>query len=75
MIDYADSFDLRDYSSDLQFLQMARASGIQSGTYLKSIDKQIAALVIDDDSDLSKANAEIDSVSAIGQFDTGLPVG
>jgi hypothetical protein len=74
MIDYADSFDLRDYSSDLQFLQMARASGIQSDTYLKSIDKQIAALVIDDDSDLSKANAEIDSVNTVGVFDDSLQI-
>jgi hypothetical protein len=39
---YPDSFNLRDYASDLQFLQQAKASGVQSDSFLKEVDKQIA---------------------------------
>jgi hypothetical protein len=69
VIDYADSFDLRDYQADLEFLQMARASGLQSGTFLRSIDKQIAALVVDDD-ELQQAYGEIEQQRIVGQFNT-----
>ena len=73
VIDYADSFDLRDYQSDLEFLQMARASGLQSGTFLRAIDRQIAALVVDDD-ELPQAYDEIAQQRIVGQFTTELPV-
>jgi hypothetical protein len=69
VIDYADSFDLRDYHADLEFLQMARASGLQSGTFLRAIDRQIAALVVDDD-ELPQAYDEIAQQRIIGQFNT-----
>tara|TARA_Y100001938_G_scaffold149909_1_gene238631 strand:- start:8462 stop:9826 length:1365 start_codon:yes stop_codon:yes gene_type:complete len=69
VIDYADSFDLRDYHADLEFLQMARASGLQSGTFLRAIDRQIAALVVDDD-ELPQAYDEIAQQRIIGQFAT-----
>lgn len=69
VIDYADSFDLRDYHADLEFLQMARASGLQSGTFLRAIDRQIAALVVDDD-ELPQAYDEIAQQRIIGQFTT-----
>ena len=42
---YPDSFNLRDYASDLQFLQQAKASGVQSDSFLKEVDKQIARAV------------------------------
>jgi len=74
LIDYADSFDLRDYHADLEFLQMAKATGLQSGTFNRSIDRQIAALVVDDD-ELTQAYDEIDQQRAFGDFATGLPVG
>lgn len=65
---YPDSFDIRDYESELRFLQMARSSGVQSRTFSKEIDKQIADLVLDDDL-LHQAHQEIDSdVRAVGQF-------
>jgi len=71
-IDYADSFDLRDYHSDLEFLQMARASGVQSNTFLRSIDKQIASLVVKDD-DLHQSYDEIEQTPVtLGQFNTEL---
>ena len=34
-IDYPDTFDLRDYAADLQFLQVAKASGVVSDTFAK----------------------------------------
>ncbi len=73
-IDYADSFDLRDYQADLEFLQMARASGLQSGTFQRAIDRQIAALVVEDD-ELPQAYDEIANQRIVGQFTTELPVG
>jgi len=70
VIDYADTFDLRDYASDLEFLQMARATGVQSATFKTSIDKQIAALVVDED-DLAQAYDEIEATpTVLGQFNT-----
>jgi hypothetical protein len=73
-IDYPDTFDLRDYAADLQFLQVAKASGVKSDTYTKEIDKQIAKAVIDDDEKIDAINQEIDATSTtIGQFQTNLP--
>ena len=67
-------FYLRDYASDLQFLQTAKASGVKSETFIKEIDKQIARAVVDDDESINSINNEIDSSSsAIGQFSTTLP--
>jgi hypothetical protein len=45
---YPESFDLRDFSADLQFLQQAKASGVISDTFIKEVDKQIARAVVDD---------------------------
>ncbi len=71
MIDYPDTFDLRDYASDLQFLQQAKASGVKSETFQKEIDKQIAKAVVDEDEKINLINNEIDSASAtLGQFGT-----
>ena len=68
---YPDSFDLRDYASDLQFLQMAKASGVQSDTFIKEIDKQIAKAVVDDDDKIRDIENEIDAKARpIGQFST-----
>jgi len=69
MISYPDSFDLRDYESELRFLQQARASGVKSVTLLREIDKKVADLVLDDEV-LAQAHAEIDEqTTAVGDFD------
>ena len=70
-IDYPDSFDLRDASSDLEFLQKARASGVPSQRFNKGVDKLIAELVLDD-LDLAEAYKEID---AGGDMDQGFEKG
>jgi len=68
---YPDSFNLRDYASDLQFLQMAKASGVQSDTFAKEIDKQIARAVVDDDEKIASIDNEIMAkTESIGQFST-----
>lgn len=68
---YPDSFDLRDYAQDLQFLQMAKASGVQSDTFIKEIDKQITQAVVDDDEKINQIESEIDAQARpIGQFST-----
>jgi hypothetical protein len=68
---YPDSFNLRDYASDLQFLQAAKASGVPSDTFAKEVDKQIARAVVDDDDVINTIDAEIDAKAApIGQFST-----
>ena len=66
-----DTFDIRDWASDVQLLQTAKASGVKSETFTKEIDKQIVSAVIDDDDAINTINNEIDnSTTAIGQFDT-----
>ena len=68
---YPDSFNLRDYASDLQFLQAAKASGVPSDSFVKEVDKQIARAVVDDDEKISTIDDEIDAKAApIGQFST-----
>ena len=70
-IDYPDTFDIRDWASDIQLLQIAKASGVKSETFTKEIDKQIVSAVIDDDDSINTINNEIDSsTSAIGSFST-----
>lgn len=67
-IDYPDSFDLRDYESELRFLQQTKASGVRSATLTREIDKRIADLVLDDET-LTQAHEEIDgNTTAIGEF-------
>ena len=68
-IEYPESFDIRDWATDLELLQQAKASNIKSATFAKEIDKQIAKTVIDDDMTLEQINSEIDSnTTAIGEF-------
>ena len=67
-ISYPDSFDIRDYESELRFLQQARAAGVKSVTLLREIDKKIADLVLDDEV-LGTAHNEIDeATTAVGDF-------
>ena len=68
-VEYPESFDIRDWATDLELLQSAKASNIKSATFAKEIDKQIAKTVIDDDMTLEQINSEIDSnTTAIGEF-------
>ena len=70
-IEYPDTFDIRDWASDIQLLQTAKASGVKSETFTKEIDKQIVSAIIDDDESINTINNEIDSSSsAIGVFST-----
>lgn len=67
-ISYPDSFDLRDYSQELQFLQQVQASGVRSETLRKEVDKQIADLVLDDEVLVAAHNEIEQSRAAVGQF-------
>jgi len=70
-VNYPDTFDIRDWANDLQYLQMAKASGIKSETFNKELDKQIAEAVIDDSEMMKTINDEIDAVRTVrGQFQT-----
>ncbi len=69
-VDYPDSFNLRDYASDLQYLQQAKASGVRSSTFQKEIDKQIVDAVIDDDAVIKTINDEITAQTEVGVFET-----
>jgi len=64
---YPDSFDIRDYPNELEFLQKARASGLQSATFNRGVDKMIADLILDDE-ELQQAYDEIDSARQLGDF-------
>jgi len=64
---YPDSFDVRDYQNELMFLQQARASGVQSPTFQRGVDKMIVDLILDDE-ELQKAYDEIDANRQLGDF-------
>jgi hypothetical protein len=67
-INYPDSFNIRDYASDLLFYQQAKAVGVESATLSKEIDKEIARAVVDDDNKLNIIFDEIDVKSEVGEF-------
>ena len=68
-ISYPDSFDIRDYEKELNFLQQLKASGIRSNTLTKEVDKKIADLVLDDEI-LDEVHTEIEGQTSdgVGQF-------
>ena len=66
---YPTSFDIRDWATDLELLQQAKASNIKSTTFTKELDKQIARTVIDNDETLVVIDQEIeDNTQALGEF-------
>ena len=65
------AFDLRDYATELTFLQQARASGVKSKTFTQGIDKAICELVLTDE-DLVMATKELEEAgSQLGDFESG----
>ena len=66
-VNYPDSFDIRDYPNELMFLQQARASGVQSPTFSREVDKMIVDLILDDEL-LHQAHEEIDAARTLGDF-------
>ena len=67
-INYPDSFNIRDYATDIQFYSMAKAMNLQSPTFNKEVDKEIVRTVIDDDDTLNQAFEEINGQAEVGQF-------
>ena len=66
---YPETFDLRDWATDLELLQQAKASNIKSDTFVKELDKQIARTVIEDDEVLAVIDDEINqSTTRLGEF-------
>lgn len=60
-INYPNSFNIRDKYVDLNFLQQAKVSNVNSDTFNREIDKQIANLTIKEEGLLQDALNEIDS--------------
>ena len=67
-INYPDSFNIRDYASDLIYFQQAKAMSIGSPTFSKEVDKEIARAVVDDDEKLNEIFDEIDQKAEVGEF-------
>ena len=67
-INYPDSFNIRDYASDLIYFQQAKAMSIGSPTFMKEVDKEIARAVVDDDEKLNTIFDEIDQKAEVGEF-------
>jgi hypothetical protein len=68
LINYPDSFNIRDYASDLTFYQMAKAMNIESATFNKEVDKEIAKAVVDDNDILNQIIDEINIKPEVGSF-------
>ena len=67
-ITYPDTFNLRDYATDLQYYLQAKNSGVQSPAFIKEIDKEIARGVIEDSDKLDEIIEEIETTSGTGAF-------
>jgi len=67
-ISYPDSFNIRDYASDLMFYQQAKAINVGSPTLNKEIDKEIARSIVDDDEKLGQIFDEIETKPEVGEF-------
>ena len=67
-ISYPDSFNIRDYATDLIYFQQAKAMSIGSPTFNKEVDKEIARAVVDDDEKLNTIFDEIDQKAEVGEF-------
>ena len=67
-INYPNSFNIRDYATDLLFFQQAKSINVPSPTLNKEIDKEIARAVVDDDEKLTVIMDEIDGNSQVGEF-------
>ena len=67
-INYPDTFNIRDYASDLLFFQQAKSINVPSPSLNKEIDKEIARAVVDDDEKLTEIFDEIDANSEVGEF-------
>ena len=67
-INYPDTFNIRDYASDLLFYQQAKSINVPSPSLNKEIDKEIARAVVDDDEKLTEIFDEIDANSEVGEF-------
>jgi hypothetical protein len=64
-INYPDSFNIRDKYVDLNFLQQAKLSNVNSDVFNKQIDKQIVNLTIKQESLLAEVLQEIDNNDVI----------
>jgi hypothetical protein len=60
IVEYPDSFNLRDVQNDLDLFLKASTANINSETYRRGLAKQIATTVIDDETLHPKISAEID---------------
>jgi len=67
-INYPDSFNIRDYAADLVYYQQAKALNLDSPTFAKEVDKEIARAVIDDNEKLNMIFDEIEQQKELGQF-------
>ena len=67
-INYPDTFNIRDYAADLIYFQQAKAMNLDSPTFAKEVDKEIARAVVDDDEKLNMIFDEIETQKELGQF-------
>ena len=67
-INYPETFNIRDFASDLMFYQQAKAINVKSPTLVKEIDKEIARAVVDDNEKLNIIFDEIDTKPEVGEF-------
>jgi hypothetical protein len=68
IVEYPDSFNIRDAANDLDMLLKTTTAPIRSETFSREIQKEIAKLMIEDEQKLTEIMKEIDNSSS-GSFD------
>jgi len=58
---YPSKFELRDTSAEMELLSSAKELNVKSPTFKRQLDKKIAALVLQDDTELDEVYAELDA--------------
>ena len=69
-INYSESYDIRDYSADMDFYLKTQTANVPSKAFKKELDRKIVQTVIDDEEILNEINNEIDTQpdEPLGQF-------
>lgn len=75
VIDYPDTFDMTDVNTELDFLLKASSAPVNSAAYKTEVAKQIARIVVEDETKTDAIMGEIENGSQAPEFGTNLDVG
>lgn len=61
VVSYPTKFELRDRESDLRVIEQAKKLRVKSSTYYQELDKMVANITLEDDTNIESIHKEIES--------------